>query len=43
MTNRILSDHRRNFGEFAAVDFVDEREVSAIRGKIDVDVPLDLH
>ncbi|HXQ23908.1 MAG TPA: ferritin-like domain-containing protein [Candidatus Acidoferrales bacterium] len=43
MTNRILSEHRRSFGDFAAVDFVDEQEVSTIRGKIDVDVPLDLH
>jgi hypothetical protein len=43
MSNRILSDHRRSFGDFAAVDFVDENEVATIRGKIDVDVPLDLH
>ncbi|MGD0949115.1 MAG: ferritin-like domain-containing protein [Candidatus Binatia bacterium] len=43
MMNRILSDHRRAFGDFYAVDFVDEQEVSRIRSKIDVDVPLDLH
>jgi len=43
MSTRILGDHRRSFGEFDAVDFVDEQEVAALRGKIDVDVPLDLH
>jgi hypothetical protein len=43
MTRKILTDHRRPFGEFEAVDFVDEQEISAIRSKVDVDVPLDLH
>jgi hypothetical protein len=43
MTNRILADHRKAFGEFQAVDFVDETEIARLRGKIDVDVPLDLH
>jgi hypothetical protein len=43
MTKKILSDHRKPFGEFEAVDFVDEKEVAQLRGKLDVDVPLDLH
>ena len=43
MTKKILTDHRRAFGEFEAVDFVDEGEVAALRGKLDVAVPLDLH
>ncbi len=43
MTNKILPEHRRAFGDFEAVDFVDEREIAAIRSKIDVDVPIDLH
>jgi len=43
MTNRILADHRKAFGEFQAVDFVDETEIARLRSKIDVDVPLDLH
>ncbi|MBI1815938.1 MAG: hypothetical protein HYR72_13245 [Deltaproteobacteria bacterium] len=43
MTNKILPDHRRAFGEFAVVDFVDEQEVAKLRSKLDVDVPLDLH
>jgi hypothetical protein len=43
MSRRILSDHRKPFGEFEAVDFVDEKEVAQLRSKLDVDVPLDLH
>ncbi len=43
MAHKILPDHRRPVGEFETVDFVDENEVAAIRDKIDVDVPLDLH
>ena len=43
MTKRILSDHRKAFGEFEAVDFVDDREVAQLRSRLDVDVPLDLH
>ena len=43
MTTKILPDNRRAFGAFEAVDFVDEREVAAIRSKLDVDVPMELH
>jgi hypothetical protein len=43
MTDKILPEHRRAFGDFQAVDFVDEQEIAAIRSKIDVDVPIDLH
>jgi len=39
----ILPDHRRRLGEFEIVEFVDEREIAALRAKLDVDVPLDLH
>ncbi len=43
MTKKILSDHRKVFGEFEAVDFVDDMEVARLRTRLDVDVPLDLH
>ena len=43
MPNKILADHRRAFGEFETVDFVDEDEVAGLRRRLDVDVPLDLH
>ncbi len=39
----ILADHRRRVGDFEVVEFVDEGEIAALRAKIDVDVPLDLH
>ncbi|MGH7789961.1 MAG: ferritin-like domain-containing protein [Candidatus Binatia bacterium] len=39
---KILTDHRRQFGDFHAVDFVDESHVAGLRAQIDVDVPLDL-
>jgi len=43
MAAKILSQYRRQIGEFETVDFVDEEAISALRGQIDVDVPLDLH
>jgi P-aminobenzoate N-oxygenase AurF len=43
MTSKILSQYRRPFGEFDAVDFVDESRAESLRRQIDVDVPLDLH
>lgn len=40
---KILSGHRRMFGDFEAVDFIDETEIQTLRQQIDVDVPVDLH
>jgi hypothetical protein len=37
-----MPENRRRFGEFDAVDFVDESQVSGLRSQLDVDVPLDL-
>jgi hypothetical protein len=42
-TGKILSEYRRQLGEFETVDFVDEQAVTALRTQLDVDVPLDLH
>ena len=39
----ILKDNRRRIGEFEVVEVVDEAEIAALRGKLDVDVPLELH
>ena len=39
---KILADHRRTFGDFEAVDFVDEQEIIKLREQVDVDVPVDL-
>ncbi len=43
MAEKMLSEYRRRFGDFDAVDFVDEQVVANLRDKVDVDVPLDLH
>jgi hypothetical protein len=43
MAEKLLREHRRQFGDFEAVEVVDEEQISALRDKIDVDVPLDLH
>lgn len=39
----ILSEYRRRFGDFEAIDFIDETAIDGIRRQIDLDVPLDLH
>jgi hypothetical protein len=43
MAEKLLSEYRRELGDFEAVDFVDDQVVQGLRDKIDVDVPLDLH
>ena len=42
-TEKILSQYRRQVGDFETVDFVDEQAIGALRTQLDVDVPLDLH
>jgi len=39
----ILESNRRKIGEFEVVEFVDESQIEALRTKLDVDVPLELH
>jgi hypothetical protein len=41
--DKLIQDHRRRFGDFEVIDFVDEAEVERLRGEIDVDVPMELH
>jgi hypothetical protein len=40
---RLLEDHRKRFGEFDAIDFVDVDEIARMRAQIDTPVPLELH
>jgi len=42
MAVKLLENNRRRFGDFEAVEFVDEDQIAALRNKLDVDVPLDL-
>ncbi len=40
---KLMQEHRKRFGDFEAIDFVDEAEIQRMRQKIDVDVPMELH
>ncbi len=40
---KFLEEHRKKFGEFEVIEFVDEAEVQRLRDKIDTGVPLDIH
>jgi hypothetical protein len=40
---KLIQEHRRRFGDFEAIEFVDEQEVERLRDQIDVDVPMELH
>ena len=41
--NKLIQDHRKRFGDFEVIDFVDEDEIRRMRESVDVDVPLALH
>ena len=41
--HKLLEDHRKKFGEFEVIEFVDELEIQRLRDKIDTDVPLEIH
>ena len=38
-----MQEHRKLFGDFEAIEFVDEAEIQRMREKIDVSVPMELH
>jgi hypothetical protein len=40
---KLMEDHRKRFGSFEVIEFVDTAEIERLRGQIDVDVPLELH
>lgn len=40
---KLIEDHRKRFGEFEVVDFVDTDEIERLRTHLDVDAPLALH
>jgi hypothetical protein len=41
--DKLLQDHRKRFGEFEVIEFVDTAEIERLRGQIEVDVPMQLH
>jgi hypothetical protein len=40
---KLLEEHRKRFGEFEVIEFVDEAEIQRLRSKIDTGVPLAVH
>ena len=40
---KLIEEHRKRFGEFEVIEFVDEQQLEGLRRQIDVDVPLALH
>ncbi len=40
---KLIREHRRNLGDFEVIEFVDEREIQALRAQVDVEVPVSLH
>ncbi len=40
---KLIQEHRKRFGEFEVVDFVDEQEIQRLRAQLDVPVPMELH
>jgi hypothetical protein len=40
---KLIQDHRKRFGDFEVIEFVDTEEIERLRGQLDVDVPLRLN
>jgi hypothetical protein len=40
---KLIREHRKRFGDFEVVDFVDTERIEELRAQIDVEVPLALH
>ena len=40
---KLLEEHRKRFGEFEVIDFVDTDEIARMRDQLDVDAPMQLH
>jgi hypothetical protein len=41
--NRLMQEHRKRFGDFEVIEFVDDQEIAQLRQKTDVAAPLTLN
>ncbi len=41
--DKLIQEHRKRFGEFEVIDFVDEKQIESLRSDLDIDVPLELN
>ena len=40
---KLLEEHRKKFGEFEVIDFVDEKDIENLRQRIDITTPTQVH
>jgi hypothetical protein len=40
---KLMEEQRKRFGDFEVIEWVDEGEIKAMRDRLDVDAPLDVH
>jgi hypothetical protein len=40
---KLIQEHRRRFGDFEVIEFVDEQEIQRMRAQLDIEVPMELH
>jgi hypothetical protein len=40
---KLIEEHRKRFGNFEVIEFVDEQEIEGLRSRLDVPVPMELH
>ena len=40
---KLLEEHRKLYGNFEVIDFVDEKQITGLRSKLNTDVPLDIN
>jgi len=41
--NKLMQEHRKRFGDFEVIEFVEPTEIERLRAQLDVDAPLTLH
>ncbi len=40
---KLIEDHRKRFGDFEVIEFVDEKQIESLRAQTDVAAPVELH
>jgi hypothetical protein len=39
--NKLMQEHRKRFGEFEVIEFVDEQKLAGLRDQLNLSVPSD--
>jgi P-aminobenzoate N-oxygenase AurF len=40
---KLIEEHRKRFGDFEVIEFVDEKQLASLRAQTDVEAPVELH